>query len=118
VLIVQGEGLPPWREAFEPLDKSDHPQWIPHVTIGYNVEPGEVDMVALTGPITFDRVAVGIADELAVFDLQRENVQDDADDNASNGGLSLASLDARLRNVEASVGGWMLQELERIAPSG
>jgi 2'-5' RNA ligase len=117
VLIVQGEGLPPWREAFEPLDQSDHPQWIPHVTIGYNVEPGEVDMVALTGPIMFDRVAIGIGDELTVFDLQRENVQDDADDSASDGGLSLARLDARLRNVEAGLGGLMLADLERIAPS-
>lgn len=39
------------------------PIWVPHVTIGYNLDPAAIDSAAVTGSVSFDRLIMAWGDE-------------------------------------------------------
>lgn len=43
-----------------------HQPFVPHVTAGYNLDPGQV---TYTGPVTFDRIRVAIGDDVTDYPL-------------------------------------------------
>jgi hypothetical protein len=66
VYLVVGDRLGDAREAMAAHDRSEHPMWLPHVTAGYGLGTEALDY---TGPVTFDRLRVALADDVHDFPL-------------------------------------------------
>ena len=85
VVFVDGEGLAAYRAGLVDLEPvraavdavEQHPQWTPHVTLGYPDEPAKADYDEDT--VTFDRLGLWLGDEQENFALGGED-DDMADD--------------------------------------
>lgn len=109
VLLVQAQELLQLRSAVVDFDRSDHPVFFPHLTIGYNAED-KVDMEALIGDITFDKLEVAFADEVHVFELALDT-EDDADMSLNR--KEFTSLTDRVELLELLIGENMQREVTR-----
>jgi 2'-5' RNA ligase len=64
------------KAAFDNFDQ--YPTWITHLTLGYPDHPAKGDVTS--GSITFDRIALWVGEDLAVFDLGPATVTREAPD--------------------------------------
>lgn len=108
VLLVQSEELIKLRGLTAEWNRSEHPGFFPHLTIGYNAEPGEIDLENLTGPVKFDRLRVAFADEVHEFQLT-----DQTSEELSSDGNDLAALLNRVALLELHVAEEMQRDVSR-----
>lgn len=77
VYLVSGPGLPDVKAAFAGHDTSEHPVFLPHVTAGYGLAPGDLSYV---GPVVFDRLRVALGAEVTDFPLGDPAEEEPAED--------------------------------------
>jgi 2'-5' RNA ligase len=82
VLLCSGDDLAEFQVNVAdevPPVAAQHLPWIPHVTLAYTADPSGItaDLMARTGPVTFDRLRVAFADQ--VTDIPLGNPDDETD---------------------------------------
>ncbi len=103
-LLVEGEDLTVLRgRVLEGVgDESEHPTWVPHMTLAYGSEGHEVDEGDLrdrVGPITLDRVAVLYGAERREIALETGGGADTPEDGAEPADAALEASSRRIRAV-------------------
>ena len=68
VLLVQSAELTEARKRIVEAvgDASDHPTWVPHLTLGYNLDLDPETLNERTGPVVLDRIVVAYGSDRAV----------------------------------------------------
>lgn len=76
VLLVGSEQLTLLRDGIvtEVGDASQHPNWVPHITLGYGIDLDADAVKERVGPVVFDRVQVAYGDQTETVDLAADGL--------------------------------------------
>ena len=111
VLLLGSEQLNEARGQLEGHDRSSFPNWIPHLTLGYELEMPTEQLAERCGPVSLNRLLVAFGEEVYEFVLGEEVEIDDqnsslaADDEVNR-------LRARVELLEVLAGEFLVRDLK------